>query len=239
MKYLFKYIVILSIFISFYSCKKDNYAPPGTFLKGALMYKGDSINVERNQVPFQLYQYGFGKVGPISGTFEQNGSYSALLFNGNYKLIIPNGQGPFLWKQDASGNVDSLAITLNGDQTVNLEVTPYYMVRNAQFSYSSSDSMVTATFKAEKIITDSTAKDIERVSLYINKTQFVSGGDNIAYTDMAGSDITDPNNIILKVKLPFFDKLSTFTQNYFFVRVGIKIANVEDMIFSPLQKIPL
>jgi hypothetical protein len=236
MKSFLRYIVFPALFLSLYSCKKDNFAPPGTFLTGAIMYKGDSINVERNQVPYQLYQYGFGKVGQIGSntTFEQNGRYSQVLYNGDYKLIIPNGQGPFIWKQDASGNPDSLAITLNGNQTVNLDVTPYYMIRNAQIS--ASGGIVTATFKAEKIITDSVmAKDIERVSLYVNKTQFVSGGDNIAVQDMAGSDITDPNNITLSVTVPSI----TPSQNYIFARVGIKIANVEDMIFSPLQKIPL
>jgi hypothetical protein len=231
MKNCFKYILILTISASFVSCKKDNYAEPGSFLTGKLMYNGDSIQLERNQVPFQLYQYGFGKVGPINGTFEQNGSYSALLFDGNYKLIIPNGQGPFLWKQNAVGDPDSLSITLNGSQTVNLEVTPYYMIRNTHIS--GSGGTVTATFKIDKIITDSLAKDIERVSLYINKTQFVSGGENIALKDMAGSDITDPDNVTLSVSVP---ALAT-TQSYVFARVGIKIANVEDMIFSPLEKV--
>lgn len=233
MKYCFKYILFFGVITSLVACKKDNYAPPGTFLTGAIMYKGDSINVERNQVPYQLYQFGFGKVGPVSGTFEQNGSYSQVLFDGNYKLIIPNGQGPFMSKQLSSGAPDSLAITLKGDQTVNIEVTPYYMIRNAQISGSGGN--VTATFKVEKIITDpAMAKNIERVSLYINRTQFVSGGDNIAFKDMAGSDITDPNNITLSVAVP---QLAT-TQPYVFARVGIKIANVEDMIFSPLQKVP-
>ena len=235
MKSIFKYIVIPALFLSVYSCKKDNRSAPGTFLTGAIMYKGDSINVERNQVPYQLYQYGFGKVGQIGNntTFQQNGSYSQVLYDGDYKLIIPNGQGPFLWKKDANGNPDSLAISLKGNQTVNLEVTPYYMIRNAQIT--ASGGIVTANFKVEKIITDSLAKDIERVSLYINKTQFVSAGDNIALKDMAGSSITDPNNITLTVTVPAI----TPTQNYIFARVGVKIANVEDMIFSPLQKIPL
>lgn len=236
MKSILRYIVLPALVFSLYSCKKDNYAPPGTLLTGAIMYKGDSINVERNQVPYQLYQYGFGKTGQIGGntTFEQNGSFSQVLYNGNYKLIIPNGQGPFIWKQDSSGNPDSLAITLNGNQTVDLQVTPYYMIRNTQISANA--GTVTATFKVEKIITDSAlAKNIERVSLYVNKTQFVSGGDNIAVQDMAGSDITDPNNITLHVTVPSINPV----QNYIFARVGVKIANVEDMIFSPLEKIPL
>jgi hypothetical protein len=235
MKELFRYIVIPALLLSFYSCKKDNRSAPSTYLTGAIMYKGDSINVERNQVPYQLYQYGFGKVGQIGSntTFEQNGSYSQVLYDGDYKLIIPNGQGPFLWKQDANGNPDSLAISLKGNQTVNLEVTPYYMIRNTQIT--AAGGTVTANFKIEKIITDSLAKNIERVSLYINRTQFVSGGDNVAAKDMAGADVTDPNNISLSVTVPPI----TPNQNYIFARVGVKIANVEDMIFSPLQKIPL
>lgn len=235
MKELFRYIVVPALVLSFYSCKKDNRSAPSTYLTGAIMYKGDSINVERNQVPYQLYQYGFGKVGQIGNntTFQQNGSYSQVLYDGDYKLIIPNGQGPFLWKQDANGNPDSLSISLKGNQTVNLEVTPYYMIRNAQIT--ASGGIVTANFKVEKIITDSLAKDIERVSLYINRTQFVSGGDNVAAKDMAGADIADPNNISLSVTVPPM----TPTQNYIFARVGVKIANVEDMIFSPLMKISL
>lgn len=234
MKILFRYISIVVMASSLFSCKKDNYNEPGSFLTGHIMYKGDSIQVERNQVPFQIYQYGFGKVGAINGTFEQNGSYSTVLFDGDYKLIIPNGQGPFVWKQTSSGAPDSLSFTLKGSQAIDLEVTPYYMVRNAQIS--ASGGTVTATFKAEKIITDSSlAKDIERVSLYINKTQFVSGGDNIAVKDLSGSAITDPNNITLNVTVPTIVP----AQNYVFARVGIKIANVEDMIFSPLQKVQL
>ena len=77
------------------SCKKDNYDPPSSTLSGRLVYNGDSIGVERNQVPFELYQFGFGKVGSIANTFAQDGTYSALLFDGDYKLIIPNGPGTF------------------------------------------------------------------------------------------------------------------------------------------------
>jgi hypothetical protein len=234
MKLLIRYIPILALTISIFSCKKDNYSEPQTFLTGHIVYKGDAIQVERNQVPFQIYQTGFGKVGAINGTFAQDGSYSAALFDGNYKLIIPNGQGPFLWKQTSSGAPDSLSIILSGSQSIDIDVIPYYMIRNAQIS--ASGGTVTATFKAEKIITDSAlAKNIERVSLYINKTQFVSGGDNIGFKDMAGSGITDPNNITLSVSIPTIVP----AQNYIFARVGIKIANVEDMIFSPLQKIQL
>lgn len=233
MKIKFQYIVLIALSVAMASsCKKDNYTAPSSTLKGRLVYKGDSLGVERDQVPFELYQYGFGKVGAIASSFAQNGSYSSLLFDGNYKLIIPNGQGPFMWKQTAAGTPDSLAITLAGNQTLDLEVTPFYMIRTPQITGGGGN--VSATFKVEKIVTDSVnQKDIDRVSLYINKTQFVSGGDNIGAIDLAGSAITDPNNITLSVKVPSIVP----TQNYVFARIGIKVAGVEDMIFSPLQKI--
>ena len=236
MKIKFRYIVLAAITFctAAVSCKKDNYTAPSSTLSGRLTYKGDSIGVERDQVPYELYQYGFGKVGAIGSSFAQNGSYSQLLFDGDYKLIIPNGQGPFMWPHTAAGAPDSVAISLKGSQTLNLEVTPYYMIRTPQMAAVAADTSVTATFKLEQIITDPlNAKTIDRVSLYINKTQFVSGGDNIKGTDLAGSAITDPANITLKVKVPVFVP----TQNYVFGRIGVKIAGVEDMIFSPVQKI--
>lgn len=248
MKIKLRYIVFFVFFALcavVVSCEKDNYEAPTSTLNGRIVYQGEAIGVETFQVPYELYQFGFGKVGPIgassnpnfnaSNFFAQDGSFSAILFDGEYKLIIPNGQGPFIWKKTPTGAPDSVAITLRGSQTVDLEVMPYYMVRTPQFTAVGTDS-ITATFKAEKIITDpATAKDIERVSFYINKTQFVSGnGDQrIAFKDLSGSAIVDPNSITLGIKVPAIVP----AQNYVFARVGIKIAGVEDMIFSQVQKV--
>ncbi|MEP6683106.1 MAG: DUF3823 domain-containing protein [Parafilimonas sp.] len=235
MKNSLKYLLVAGLGVLVFACKKDNYAEPGAILTGNLLYNTDTIYVERNSVHFQIYQYGFGKVGQISGdeTFAQNGSYSAALFNGDYKLIVPNGDGPFMWKQTTGGTPDSISITMNGNQTLDLQVTPYYLISNALLTKSSSN--VNASFKIDKIITDVNAKDIESVSLFINKTQFVSANNNIARADVAGGDITDPSSVSLSVAVPTI----TPTQSYVFARVGLKIAGVEDYIFSPLVKIDL
>lgn len=228
-------IMLMALYALVISCEKDNYKEPTSKLSGRIVYKGEPIGVEHNQVPYELYQFGFGKVGPIGSSFDQDGKYSAMLFDGEYKLIIPNGQGPFRWRYTSSGAPDSVTVSLRGSQTLDLEVTPYYMIRSPQFT--ASGGRITATFKAEKIITDANARNIERVSLYVNKTQFVSGsGDQrIAATDLASSAITNPDNISLSVTPPVIVP----TQNYIFARVGIKISGVEDMLFSPVQKIQL
>lgn len=224
--------IFLMVLLAVISCKKDNYDAPSSTLSGRLVYNGEPVEVETNQVPFQLFQPGFGKVGPIGASFAQDGTYSALLFDGNYKFTIPGGQGPFLWKTTAGGAPDSIAVTLNGDQTLDIEVTPYYMVRNAQAS--AAGGVVTLTCGVEQIITGANARGIERVVLYINKTQFVSGGDNnIANSEVAGGTIVNPNSISLSVNIPTIVP----TQNYVFARIGVKIEGVEDMIFSPVQKV--
>jgi hypothetical protein len=227
------YIALLLVMITGVSCKKDNYSAPGNALTGRLVYKGEAVNVEYNQVPFEVYQYGFGKTGPITGTFAQDGSYSLLLFNGEYHFTVPNGQGPFKWKQTAQATPDTTTITVTGNQSLDLEVTPYYMIRNAAITAAA--GKVSGSCKIEKIITDASAKDIEAVRLYINKTQFVSGADNVAATSIAGSSVTDLNNVNISVTIPALVP----SQNYAFARIGIKIAGVEDMIFSPLVKIGL
>jgi hypothetical protein len=243
MKNLLKYILPVALVASAFSCTKDNYAEPSLTLSGHVVYNGQALNLEKDQVPYLIYEYGFGKVGPIGSfsdpvanqsvtpTFAQDGSYSQVLFSGTYKIIIPNGQGPFMWKQTAAGNPDTVTVNLNGNQTLDLEVTPFWTIDNSNITAAGTN--VNATFKATQIVTDANAKLIERVSLYINKTQFVAGGTNIAHTDLDGASITDVNNISLSVAIPTI----TPTQNYVFARVGIKLVGVEDMIFSPLVQV--
>ena len=235
MKIKFHYSILLAAFCAgFVSCKKDNYDEPASKLSGRLVYKGEQIGVERNQVPYELYQFGFGKVGPIGSSFDQDGKFSALLFDGDYKFIIPNGQGPFMYKKTAGGAPDTTNITLRGSQTLDIEVTPYYLLKTPQITGGA--GKVTANFKVEKVITGADAKDIENVSLYVNKTQFVSesGEDRIAGpVRINGSAITDPNNISLQITVPTIQP----TQNYVFARIGLKIQGVEDRIYSPVVKV--
>lgn len=236
MKIKYQYIFLMAVMWLATACKKDTYDAPKSTLTGRLVYNGEAINLEYNQVPLELYQPGFGKTGAITTTFGQEGTYSMLLFNGNYKLIIPNGQGPFRWNENAAANRrDTINVNVTGDQTLDLPVTPYYLIRNPQITVS--NRVVAATFGINKIITDANARNIESVFLYVNKTQFVAGANdyNIASSQLAGSAITNINTVSLNVTVPAINP----TQNYVFARIGLKVAGIEDLIFSPIQKIQL
>ena len=223
-------IIALLFLVAFFgACGIDNYEPPESQLQGKLVYQGEPIHVQSNSVTFELWQSGFGKMTPIEVTVDQDGSYSAMLFDGDYKLIIPGGQGPFI----SSANTDSLSVQLRGDMTFDIEVTPFYAIQNPEFSIA--DSTVTATCALEKVITDENAKSIASIELYISKTQFVNRGTSISSQTINGGDIADLNNITLSAQIPELIP----SQSYVFARIGIKMNNVEDMLFSAVKKLQL
>lgn len=114
---------------------------------------------------------------------------------------------------------------------MNLEVMPYYMVRNSQISVSG--NTVNAGITLEKIITGEDGRDIEHVTLYLNTTRFVSANGDM-HVARADADLTNMNNLNMTVEIP-----ENLRQDYIFARVGVKISGVEDMIFSPLEKLSI
>lgn len=223
------YILFLGLILSLGSCEIDNYEEPKSLFEGALTYQGDTIRVAQNDVRFQLWQSGFGKEGPLDVHVTQDGSFSSLLFNGYYRLKFIDGQGPFKAISQGGQQGDTIYLNLNGSTNMELEVMPYYMIRNPQISVSGNS--VNASIELQQVITGMDARDIEHVTLYLNKTHFVSanGDMNIARGD---ADLTNMDNLSMMVEIP--DNLN---QDYLFARVGVKIAGVEDMLFSPLQKL--
>jgi len=94
---------------------------------------------------------------------------------------------------------------------------------------------VDASFSIDQIVTDERAKSVDRVYLYLNKTQFVSGANNVKTVEIAGADIVDFANVNLSAGIPELVP----AQQYIYARVGVRISGIQDLIFSPVQKINL
>ncbi|WP_339864303.1 DUF3823 domain-containing protein [uncultured Algoriphagus sp.] len=234
MKLNFKNILgMMGIAASLASCSYDNYDEPSFQLDGRIVYQGEPIGVSYNDVYIELWESGWQRLGNIGVAVDQDGSYSSLLFKGEYKMIIPNNQGPFRKiTNDQSGN-DTIPVNLTGSRTMDIEVMPYYMIRNTDISGGS--NKVTATFDLDQIITDENAKEIQEVSLYVSKTAFVDTRTSIATTNIGGGDLEDLSGITLEVDVP--DRVPT--QNYGYARIGVKLEGVEDRIFSQIVKVNL
>ena len=215
------------------SCEKDNYDAPSARLYGKIVYQGEPIYVEAHEVTMQLWEPGWQLSNAITVDVNQDGEYSAMLFPSTYKLIIQSHQGPFRNITNSGTQSDTILVDLKGSKELDIEVEPYYMIRNAQFSQSG--RVVTADFGLEQIITDEDATSIERVNLYINTTQFVDVQSKVGSTQIAGGSIADLSSISMSVDVPDF----TIDQSYVYARVGVKMVGVEDMIFTSVERISL
>ncbi len=207
------------------SCQIDNYEEPDAFFTGNITYNGDPIRVGANQVRFQLFQPGYGNSGPFDVWVDLDGSFSGRLSSGDFKVKFLDGQGPF--KTPA----DTIFVSFDGSTQMDLEVQPYYMVRNPQFS--KNGNAINASIGLEKVLTGADGRDVESVTLFLNRTALVSneGDYNIA---QANGDFSDLNSVNLTVNIP-----DDYTKPYIYARVGVKIAGVEDLIFSPVEKLDL
>ena len=234
MKLNFKNILgMMGIAASLVSCKYDNYDEPSFQLDGRITYQGEPIGVSYNDVYIELWESGWQRLGNIVVAVDQDGSYSSLLFKGDYKMIIPNNQGPFRKiTNDQSGN-DTIPVNLTGSLAMDIEVMPYYMIRNATIVAGRNN--VTATFDLDQIITGVDAKNVQEVSLYVSKTAFVDNRTSIATANRGGGDLESLSSIALEVTVP--ERVPT--QDYAYARVGVKIDGVEDRIFSEIVKVNL
>lgn len=228
-------LIIFALSWCFASCEYDNYESPQSPLQGRIVYNDEPIRVASQEVYFELWEDDWQLKNPISVAVAEDGTYSALLFDGPYKLVFRENQGPFRMKMNPETNSDTIIVNVNGTTVRDIEVEPYYMIRNPQISLSG--DMVNASASLEQIITDADARNVERVSLYINRTQFVDqrGNYHIASQDLAGGDIADMDNISLSLEVPDLVR----SQSYVYARIGVKIEGVEDMIFSHVEKLEL
>ncbi|NWJ52498.1 MAG: DUF3823 domain-containing protein [Bacteroidetes bacterium] len=229
------------------SCKYDNYDKPNVYLKGALIYNNvDTVfvrqssgnNIDQAAVYFNLFEPGWQKTysTPIRVVVDAGGTFSSILFPATYKLVVPAGNGPFI------ASTDTTVVKLDGSKTINIPVTPYYLVRNFAPTLSASDSTVTANVKVDQIVTGANAKSIGSVYMYINRTAIVDGGNNLASVNISGGSITDPTKVILKAKIPNLAKISGLgiatNQKQFFVRIGVRI-NGSTEVYSSVKTVSL
>ncbi|UHG94089.1 DUF3823 domain-containing protein [Spirosoma oryzicola] len=103
------------------------------------------------------------------------------------------------------------------------------MVRTPAFLVGS--GKVTASCKLEQIITGASAKAIERVTLYVSKTQFVDSRTSLASVDLKGADIKDLNAVSLTSDFP-----AIVGQRYAYARIGVKSVESRICSFRPYKR---
>lgn len=220
----FIYIVLLSIIAGTVGCKKDNYDAPESMLTGKVVYDGQAIGVRTNEVQLELWQRGYSLFTKIPVFVAPDGTFSARLFDGDYKLTMLIGSGPWV------NRTDSIDVKVQGNTIVDFPVTPFSFVRSA--SYQRNGSTISATANVQSV---SQTNALESVNLYIFRTALVDNVNKAAETIVPAASITNPSSITMNLAIPA--SLSDLEAVY--VRVGVKTAGVSALAFSPAERIAL
>lgn len=207
------------------SCKKDNYDPPASQLTGRVLYQNEAVGVRgQGGVQLELWQRGEYFRNKIAVFVAQDGTYSATLFDGDYKLTRLRDNGP--WQN----NTDSIDVKVRGNTIVDVPVQPYYVVRNATFT-----KMGSAITASGLVSQAAAGRTIESVTLFVNNTQFVDTNNSlVGNTTKSGADVSN-----LTQPLNFSLTLPSTVRNAVYARIGVKTQGINELFYSPVQKITL
>jgi hypothetical protein len=223
-----RYYSILTVFcaiIMLMGCKKDNYEAPTSMLTGRVVYQGQPLGLRSGGVELELWQHGYQLFTKIPVYVDQNGNFSARLFDGNYKLVLLRGNGPW------ADNTDSLDIRLNGTHNVDVQVDPFFIITNQAIQASGANA--TASVSIQQV---NSSRTLERVALYLGKTSIVDQNNFEARVDITAANIPNLNGPInLSVAIP----ASLRNKGYGYARVGVKATGVAEYLYGNVQQIDL
>jgi hypothetical protein len=207
------------------ACEKDNRAEPKSVLKGRVVFNGEPVGVRSNGVQLEIWQRGYQLFTKIPVYVNQDGTFSASLFDGNYKLVRLRGNGPWV------DNTDTIDVQLSGTQELDVPVQPFFVFENE--TYSKGEGKVNATFNLKQI---NTSRNLERVNLYIGTTMIVDPNNNAGNAQEVAANITD---LTKPITLTATLSAALAGRDYVYARIGVKTSGVGEMLFGKPQKIML
>jgi hypothetical protein len=215
---------ILALVVGLTACEKDNYAPPASTLTGRVVYQNQPVGVRTNGVQLELWQRGYQLFTKIPLYVDQDGSFSAQLFDGDYKLVRLRGNGPWV------DNTDTIPVQVRGSVVIDVPVQPYYVIQNEKISRAA--GTLTATCQVGTV---TSTRAIERVTLYVSTSQFVDATNNVGSSSKAAADLTVSKELRFTYALP----ANLATRGYVYGRLGVKTAGVAELLYTPVQKLSL
>jgi len=220
-----KILFIISVCcLLFASCEYDNFDEPKSTLSGKVVYDGKPIGLRTNGPQLELWQDGFGLRKSIPVYLAHDGSFSAVLFNGQYKMVRKAG-GP--WQPQLS---DTIIIDVRGNTVTDVPVIPYFVINNESYQKGVDD--VTAKFTINKIVESA---DISEVRLYLGMSILTDQNKNEQAVSADISKIITGQETSLIAKIP-----SSLTKyDYIFARIGVRSTVSNEFYYTQVQRVDL
>ncbi|GAB3659362.1 DUF3823 domain-containing protein [Echinicola sediminis] len=219
-----KSCLLLILGLAAVSCEYDNFEEPKSTLSGRIVYQGEPLGLRSQGVQLELWQHGYDLFQKIPVHVAQDGTFSAVLFDGDYKLTLLRGNGPWM------DNTDSLDVQLRGSQMIDVEVEPYYTLSAP--SYSVNGNTMTVNFTVNGIHTD---RNLEFASIYMGRTSLTDALRNEGAATVQAANITLGTPMSIDVEIP----AGLAGRSDIYVRVGVKTAGVQEQLYSQVENVSL
>lgn len=218
--------LILGLFLMT-SCELDNFDAPQSQLKGRFVYEGEALQLRGTAYDgdcmMRAYQEGpeYEDQGSIDLFTNSDGEFNSLMYNGFYKLVLRQDRGPWIPRKD------TIEVTIKGSQTLDIQVTPYFLIKDAEIDFQ--DKVVRVKCKIVQVAENAS---LDRAVIYISKTNLV---DNVAkIAEKSFADLTPGEHVFT------FDLNGngiTDDAKFLFARIGVKAREGNDYIFSKVTQL--
>lgn len=217
-------LIIIFVSIIFVGCEKDNFDAPKATLSGKVTYNNIPVGVRTNATQLELWQDGYALHSKIPVYIAHDGTFSASLFNGRYKLVRLAG-GPW-----ANQSKDTIVVDVKGNTVIDVPVTPYFNISNENFSKSTGS--IVAKFTINKIVESA---NVGVVSLFLGKSILTDSNKKEGNIDAKQEEIVLGKEMSITANIP----ASLANADYIFVRVGVKATVSSEYYYTQVQKIIL
>ena len=219
LKYI-KSCLILLIGLGAASCEFDNFEEPKSTLSGRIVYNDEVLGLRSDGVQLELWQRGYDLFQKIPVYVAQDGTFSAVIFDGDYKMTLIRGNGPWM------DRTDSIDVQVRGSQMIDVEVQPYFVVSNTSFNVNGSSIDVTFTLDDTN-----SGRDLEYASIYMGRTMLTDAlrNDGVFRIPMEDIEFGTP----MTVQVPISGSLAGRSE--IFVRVGAKTNGIAELVYSQVE----
>lgn len=216
--------ILITTTVIFTSCEYDNFAEPTSILSGRVVYAGEPIGVRTNGPQLELWDDGQELSAQFPIHIAHDGTFSAVLFDGEYKLVR-KANSPWLPEL-----TDTLVIQVNGHTEIDIPVQPYFTVSNS--SIQQNDGTVTANFTLNKVAETAT---LDNVNIYFGKNMLIDDVRHDHKTSIPAADITIDGTNSITAEIP----ATLSSLGYIFIRIGVKSTASGELYYTQVQKINL
>lgn len=223
MKHIIRNSFLVLVVLLFAQCGLDNFEMPTSQLSGQVEYNGQPIRLKGTYgaIQLQLYQDGYAFKNPIAVFVDQDGKFEATLFDGQYKLVTRNNNGPWVNTRDTT------LINVSGNTTTTLQVTPYFTISNANISLNGNQLIGSAT--VDQVVNTAT---ISFIRLYINGTSFVDENISLFWVP---ANVSAPGNVTFNFDISTLNDAQKSALNNLkgvYARIGVKTEGADQAIYS-------